>query len=66
MKIINHVDAKGRRLPPTTGARDIAFTVYEVRIKRGLSAAVRAEGKANISELVGRRTYDWAAGRSVA
>jgi dihydroorotate dehydrogenase len=36
------------------------------RIKRGLSAAVRAEGKANISELVGRRTNDWAAGRSVA
>jgi dihydroorotate dehydrogenase len=33
------------------------------RIKTGLAAAVRAEGKANISELVGRRTEDWAAGR---
>lgn len=33
------------------------------RIKRGLTAAVRADGKTNISELVGRRTGDWAAGR---
>jgi len=34
------------------------------RIKRGLSAAVRSEGKRNIAELVGRRTNDWAAGRA--
>jgi dihydroorotate dehydrogenase len=33
------------------------------RIKRGLVAAVRAEGKTNISELVGMRTADWASGR---
>jgi dihydroorotate dehydrogenase len=33
------------------------------RIKRGLASAVRAEGKRNISELVGRKTADWAAGR---
>jgi dihydroorotate dehydrogenase len=31
------------------------------RIKRGLAAAVRAEGKRNISELVGRKTAQWAA-----
>ena len=31
------------------------------RIKRGLTAAVRAEGKRNISELVGRKTDQWAA-----
>ena len=31
------------------------------RIKRGLAAAVRAEGKRNIAELVGRRTDQWAA-----
>jgi dihydroorotate dehydrogenase len=30
------------------------------RIKRGLVAAIRAEGKRNISELVGTRTDDWA------
>jgi dihydroorotate dehydrogenase len=30
------------------------------RIKRGLVAAVRAEGKRNISELVGTRTDEWA------
>jgi len=30
-------------------------------IKRGLAAAVRAEGKRNISELVGRKTDAWAA-----
>ncbi|MBI4921970.1 MAG: quinone-dependent dihydroorotate dehydrogenase [Devosia nanyangense] len=34
------------------------------RIKRGLAAAVRAEGKRNISELVGRKTDEWAAGRT--
>jgi len=33
------------------------------RIKRGLIAAVRAEGKRNIGELVGRRTAEWASGR---
>jgi dihydroorotate dehydrogenase len=33
------------------------------RIKRGLAAAVRAEGKTNIAELVGRKTSDWARGR---
>lgn len=33
------------------------------RLKRGLVAAIRAQGKANISELVGTRTDDWAAGR---
>jgi dihydroorotate dehydrogenase len=33
------------------------------RIKRGLSAAVRAEGKANISELVGRKNREWASGK---
>jgi dihydroorotate dehydrogenase len=32
------------------------------RIKRGLVASVRGEGKRNISELVGRRTADWASG----
>jgi len=30
------------------------------RIKRGLAAAVRGQGKRNISELVGTRTDDWA------
>jgi dihydroorotate dehydrogenase len=30
------------------------------RIKRGLAAAVRAEGKRNISELVGTKTEEWA------
>jgi dihydroorotate dehydrogenase len=30
------------------------------RIKRGLVAAVRAEGKTNIADLVGTRTADWA------
>jgi dihydroorotate dehydrogenase len=30
------------------------------RIKRGLAAAVRAEGKRNISELVGTKTDEWA------
>lgn len=30
------LDAKGRRLPTATAARDIAFTVYEIRIKRGV------------------------------
>jgi dihydroorotate dehydrogenase len=33
------------------------------RIKRGLVAAVRAQGKRNIAELVGSRTADWAEGR---
>jgi dihydroorotate dehydrogenase len=33
------------------------------RIKRGLVAATRAEGKTNISQLVGTRTDDWAAGK---
>ena len=32
------------------------------RIKRGLVAAVRADGQANISALVGRRTDAWARG----
>ena len=32
------------------------------RIKRGLVAAVRAEGKANIAEFVGRKTDKWARG----
>ena len=36
------------------------------RIKRGLAARVRAEGKRNISELAGSRTADWAAGRIAA
>ena len=34
------------------------------RIKRGLVAAVRAEGKTNIAQLVGTRTADWAEGRA--
>ncbi len=34
------------------------------RIKRGLVAGVRAAGKTNISELVGTKTADWAAGKS--
>jgi dihydroorotate dehydrogenase len=33
------------------------------RIKRGLAAAVRAEGKRNIAELVGTKTAEWAARR---
>jgi dihydroorotate dehydrogenase len=33
------------------------------RIKRGLAAATRAAGAKNISELVGKKTDDWAAGR---
>jgi dihydroorotate dehydrogenase len=33
------------------------------RIKRGLAAAVRAEGKTNISQLVGRKTDQWARGQ---
>ena len=33
------------------------------RLKRGLVAAVRAEGKTSISELVGTQVDDWAAGR---
>ena len=31
------------------------------RIKRGLTAAVRGQGKRNIGELVGTRTAEWAA-----
>jgi dihydroorotate dehydrogenase len=34
------------------------------RIKRGLAAAVRADGKTNIAELVGRRTEQWARGEA--
>ncbi|MFC0010703.1 quinone-dependent dihydroorotate dehydrogenase [Devosia nitrariae] len=34
------------------------------RLKRGVAAAVRAEGKTSIADLVGRRTADWAAGRA--
>ena len=33
------------------------------RIKRGLVAAVRAEGKTNLAQLVGRNTDDWAKGK---
>jgi dihydroorotate dehydrogenase len=33
-------------------------------IKRGLTAAVRAQAKSNISQLVGTKTNDWAAGRA--
>lgn len=33
------------------------------RVKRGLVAAVRAQGKRNISELVGTKVDDWAEGR---
>ena len=33
------------------------------RLKRGLVAAVRAEGKTNIGQLVGTKTDDWAKGR---
>ena len=36
------------------------------RIKRGLVAGVRSAGKTNISELVGTRVDDWAAGRITA
>jgi dihydroorotate dehydrogenase len=32
------------------------------RIKRGLVAAVRAQGKTNVAELVGRTTDSWARG----
>ena len=35
------------------------------RIKRGLVAAVRAEGKTNVAQLVGSKTDDWAAGKAV-
>jgi dihydroorotate dehydrogenase len=35
------------------------------RLKRGLVAAVRAEGKTNISQLVGTRTDAWASGRGL-
>lgn len=34
------------------------------RIKRGLTAAVRAEGATSVSQLTGKKTDDWAAGRS--
>jgi len=34
------------------------------RIKRGLAAAVRAEGKTNIAQLVGSKTEDWATGKA--
>jgi dihydroorotate dehydrogenase len=34
------------------------------RIKRGLAAAVRADGKTNIAELVGRRNDQWAHGEA--
>jgi len=34
------------------------------RIKRGLTAAVRAEGKTNIAQLVGTSTADWASGKA--
>ena len=34
------------------------------RIKRGLVAAVRAQSKTNVAELVGARTDDWASGRA--
>ncbi len=34
------------------------------RIKRGLAAAVRADGKTNIAELVGGRTEQWARGEA--
>ena len=33
------------------------------RLKRGLVAAVRAEGKTNIGQLVGSKTDDWAKGK---
>ncbi|RUT34501.1 quinone-dependent dihydroorotate dehydrogenase [Arsenicitalea aurantiaca] len=33
------------------------------RIKRGLVAAVRAEGETNVAALTGRKTADWASGR---
>ncbi len=33
------------------------------RIKRGLVAAIRAEGKTNISQLIGSKTADWAKGK---
>lgn len=34
------------------------------RLKRGLVAAVRAEGKTNIGQLVGTKTADWATGKA--
>ena len=34
------------------------------RLKRGLVAAVRAQGKTNIAQLVGTKVDDWAAGRA--
>ncbi|MEO5807060.1 quinone-dependent dihydroorotate dehydrogenase [Devosia sp.] len=34
------------------------------RIKRGLAAAVRAQGKTNVSELSGTQVADWAAGKA--
>jgi dihydroorotate dehydrogenase len=34
------------------------------RIKRGLVAAIRADGKTNISQLVGAHTADWASGKA--
>ncbi len=34
------------------------------RIKRGLTAAVRAEGATSVAHLTGRKTDDWAAGRA--
>ncbi len=34
------------------------------RIKRGLAAAVRAAGATNVSDLTGRATADWAAGKA--
>ena len=36
------------------------------RLKRGLVAAVRAQGKTNIGQLVGTKTDDWATGRGTA
>jgi dihydroorotate dehydrogenase len=34
------------------------------RIKRGLVAGVRSQGKTNIAQLVGTRTAEWADGRA--
>ena len=34
------------------------------RIKRGLTAAVRAEGAKSVAELTGRKTADWASGKA--
>ena len=33
------------------------------RLKQGLVTAIRAQGKRNLSDLVGTKTADWAAGR---